>query len=331
MKPVSVLVIIVNYRTPALAVEAVASLEQEVVARGDAHVVVVDNGSADGSAEAVAAGMAERGLHGWCSLLPIADNRGFAAGNNEALRWYHAQTGHYPAYSWLLNPDTTAHPGAIGTLVAFLEAHPSVGIVGSRCLWEDGAVRYSAFRFPSAITELTGAISFGPVTRLLGNRETILPITDKPAPADWVSGSSFMISRKVIERIGLMDEDYFLYFEESDYCAQARDAGFEIWTEPASIITHIGGQATGVTGTKGRVNRRPRYWFAARARFFVKRYGVLYAHLTNLLWLAFYPIGRAIGAVRGKQSIDPPGLWWDFLRHYYGPGGLMYHRRGMRA
>src|SRR5207247_1848411 len=80
--------------------------------------------------------------------------------------------------------------------------------------------------------ELTGAVQCGPLARLLGGRSVALPIPETPMRADWVSGSSLMIRREVIERIGLMDEGYFLYFEESDYCARAGDAGFEVWTVP---------------------------------------------------------------------------------------------------
>ena len=326
MTPVSVLVIIVNYRTPALALEAAASLEAEVLARGDSHVVIVENGSGDNSAEIIAAGIAERGLGAWCSLLPVVENRGFAAGNNEGLRWYQRETGGLPEFAWLLNPDTTAHPNAIGALLAFMADNPNAGIVGSRCLWEDGRIRFSAFHFPSLASELTHAIAFGPITRLLGDQEVVVPISDRPVRADWVSGSSFMIRRAVIERIGLMDEGYFLYFEESDYCARAADAGFEVWTVPQSVITHIGGQATGITGAQRGSKRRPRYWFAARARFFARRYGAAYANLANLAWLFGYPLGRAIDAVRGKKRDDPPFFWLDFLRHYYGLGGLMYRR-----
>jgi GT2 family glycosyltransferase len=331
MPQTSVLIIIVNYRTPALALEAAASLEAEVAARGDTHVVIVDNGSGDGSAEVLAAGIVERGMKKWCDLLPVAENRGFAAGNNQGLRWYEERTGALPDFTWLLNPDTTAHPGAIGALTAFLTDQPRAGIVGSRCLWEDGRIRFSSFRFPSVATELAYAIGFGPITRLLGHREVVLPIAEQPTRADWVSGSSFMIRRAVIERIGVMDEGYFLYFEESDYCARAIDAGFEIWTVPESVITHIGGQATGLTGAQRRLNRRPRYWFAARARFFVRRYGSAYANLANILWLLAYPVGRLIGAIRRKRRDEPPFFWWDFLTNYYGRRGLMYGIGKIRA
>jgi GT2 family glycosyltransferase len=324
MKPVSVLVVIVNYRTPLMAVDAAAALAADVAARNDVHVAIVDNDSGDGSAETIAQAIAARGFGSWCSLVPEPKNGGFAAGNNAGLRWYHDQTGEYPAFAWLLNPDTIAEAHALGALVEFLEAHPAVGIAGSRCLERDGTVWPSAFRFMDVRSEINAAVNFGPVTRLLGNPVIAPKPTDLPAPAQWVSGTSMMVRRDVIERIGLMDEGYFLYFEETDYCARARAAGFDIWTVPASRVVHIGGQSTGVTGEARAVKRRPRYWFASRARFFLHLHGLAPTHLANLMWLLGYPLGRLIASIRGRKSDDPPRLWFDFLNAYYGKGGIMY-------
>ena len=324
MKPVSVLVVIVNYRTPLLALDAAGALEGEIRARGDAHVVIVDNGSADGSAEIIERGIEERGLSDWCSLLAETRNGGFSAGNNVGIAWYVHETGQLPDYAWLLNPDTIAEPGALGALVDFLRDHPEVGIAGSRCLEPDGTVWPSAFRFLSPRTEFNAAINFGPVTRLLGNPVIAPPQPDVPARTDWVSGTSMMVRREVLDQIGPMDEGYFLYFEETDYCAHAAEDGFQSWTVPASRVTHIGGQATGVTGEARAQKPRPRYWFASRARFFLHQYGLLWTHVANLLWLIGYPIGRLIAALRGKRSDDPPRFWRDFLAYYYGKGGIMY-------
>lgn len=333
MTPVRVLVIIVNYRTPALAVDAAASIEEEVRARGDTHVVIVDNGSGDDSADHIAVALHQRGYGGWCSLLAEERNGGFAAGNNAALRWCREATGAYPDHAWLLNPDTRAEPGALGALVAFLDAHADAGIAGSRCLEPDGTVWASAFRFQSLRSELADAIRFTPVTRLLGSPTTALPQREVPAPADWVSGASMMIRRAVIDRIGLMDEGYFLYFEETDYCARAAAAGFGIWTVPESRVLHLGGQATGVTDKAPEERPRPRYWFASRARYFIARGGVLKAQLVNLAWLVAYPIGRAISRLRGRRyDYEPWRFWRDFARAYYGRNGIMYRpsRRARR-
>ncbi|MBO9714530.1 glycosyltransferase family 2 protein [Sphingomonas sp.] len=325
MHEAAILVVIVNYRTPDLAVDAVASLADEVRARGDTQVVVVENGSGDESAAVIAAAIEAHGFGDWCALVVSERNGGFAAGNNVGIRWYQDRHGGaLPAQVWLVNPDTRAEPGALGALVDFMDAHPQVGIAGGRCLWEDGSTRYTAFRFHSPRTELVSAVNFGPVTKLLGKAQVALPIPEAPRRVDWVSGSSFMVRRAVIEAIGGMDEGYFLYFEEADYCARAQDAGFEVWTVPASVITHLGGKSTGVTGASRTLNRRPRYWFASRARFFIARYGRARTHLANLLWIIGYPLGTLIGRARGRPRADPPRFWRDFITNYYGAGGLMY-------
>ena len=324
MKPVSVLVVIVNYRTPLLALDAAGAIEVDVRIRGNAHVVIVDNGSDDGSAEIIAKGIEERGYSDWCTLVADKRNGGFAAGNNLGIAWCRHETGQLPEYAWLLNPDTVAESGALIALVDFLTDHPEVGIAGSRCLEPDGTIWPSAFRFHAPRTELNAAIHFGPITRLLGNPVIAPPQPDAPAPTDWVSGTSMMVRRAVLEAVGPMDEGYFLYFEETDYCARAAEAGFQSWTVPASRVVHIGGQATGVTGEARARKARPRYWFASRARFLIHRYGVAWTHVANVLWLLGYPIGWLIAAVRGKRGDDPPHFWRDFLVSYYGAGGIMY-------
>jgi N-acetylglucosaminyl-diphospho-decaprenol L-rhamnosyltransferase len=324
MQPANVLVVIVNYRTPALAVAAAAALEADVRARGDVHVVIVDNASGDGSAEAIAAGIVERGMGGWCTALPVTRNGGFSAGNNAGVNWHVEQTGQYPRYAWLLNPDTVAEPGALGALVDFLDTHPKVGIAGSRCLNPDGTVWPSAFNFMTPASEFNNAIAFAPISRLIGDPIVTPPQPEQAGPTPWVSGTSMMVRRELIEQVGQMDEGYFLYFEETDYCAKAWAGGFEVWTVPASRVTHIGGQSTGVTGAGQALKRRPRYWFASRARFFIHQYGVKRTHIANGLWLAAFPLGRMINRLRGRKSPHPPQLWRDFLMSYYGPRGIMY-------
>lgn len=332
MMPVSVLVTIVSYRTADLSIDALAALAPEVVARGDTYVVVVDNGSGDGSVERIAAAIAARGFGGWCTVIAEA-NGGFAAGNNNGLRHYRRAFGRagedapIPEFVWLLNPDTVPQPGAIGGLVDFMRAHPDVGIAGGRCCWPDGRVRHSMFRFHSPRRELMAAIGFGPMTQLLGGDTVSMGVADQPMRVDWVSGSSLMIRRDVIETIGMMDEGYFLYFEETDYCARAADAGFACWSVPESRIIHIAGQSTGVTGTAGRANRRPLYWFESRGRLFLSRYGAARTHLANLAWILGFPIGRLLAALRRRPRSEPPFFWWDFLRAAYGPHGIMYRTR----
>lgn len=326
MMTASILVVIVNYRTASLAIDALTAIVPEAKARGDVRAIIVDNGSADGSAEQIAGAISAIGISDWCSLLSLESNRGFAGGNNAAIAEYRRETGQLPDHVWLLNPDTIARPDAIGALVRFMETHPDAGIAGGRCLWPDGRPRHSAFHFPSPLGELVGALSFGPLSRLLPRYDIAIPLSDAPARVDWVSGSHLMMRGTVIDAIGPMDEGYFLYFEETAYCARAADAGFACYHVPDSRIVHIGGQSTGVTG-QARKNRRPRYWFASRARFMIGRYGKAWTHIANVLWLLAWPPGRVLARLRGRAEPAPPGLWCDFVRHNYGAGGLMYGDR----
>jgi len=326
MTPTQILVVIVNYRTPDLTSAAVAAIRPEIMERGDVHIVIADNASGDGSPAMLEAAVRELGLSERCSVLSLDDNLGFAAGNNAAIAFHRnmVRSDASPSLIWLLNPDTVAQPGALAALVDFMVANPRAGIIGGRCLWPDGQIRRSAFRFPSPFSELLASLDLGLLNRLFSGCRVPMPIIDTPYQTDWVGGSHLMLRGEVYDRLGSIDEGYFLYFEETDYCARAAAAEIERWHVPASTIVHIGGQATGVTGDIRPTERRPRYWFASRARFFLKRYGAVRTHLANLLWLLFYPPGFALALLRGRPRQDPPKLWRDFLGHYYGRGGLMY-------
>jgi len=321
-----ILVLIVNHRTPALAVQAAEAVVPELLARGDGHVLIVDNGSADGSAEEIGGAIAARGLGDCVSLLALADNGGFAAGNNAGLAEYRREAGRWPDFAWLLNPDTVARPGALGALLDALGRQPEAGIAGGRCLRPDGTLRPSAFRFPSPLGEFTAALDIGALRRRFARHDILAPVGDAPRRVDWVSGAHLLIRGALFDRIGLLDEGYFLYFEETDYCARAAKAGFEIWHVPGSEVVHIGGASTGLAEAGSSSPGSP-YWFASRARFLLRHRGLAATHLANLLWLLATPPGRAWTWLRGRPRRDPPRLWRDFLMTYYGPGGLMYRAR----
>src|SRR5438270_9809767 len=122
----SVCVVIVNYRTPGLAIDCLRSLAGEVAAAGDWRVVVVENASGDGSAAKIGAALRAERWDAWAELVPVEENRGFAGGNNVALRPLLAGP-RPPDYVLLLNPDTVVRPGAVRALVDFLERHPHIG------------------------------------------------------------------------------------------------------------------------------------------------------------------------------------------------------------
>src|SRR5262249_8484299 len=162
---------------------------------------------------------------------------------------------------------------------AFMKAHPEVGIAGSRLEDPDGTPQRCAFRFPSAASELEEGIRIGFVSRLLQHSVVAPPVRNEAHETDWVAGASMIVRRGVFDEIGLMDDEYFLYFEEVDFCLRARRGGWTCWYVPASRVVHLVGQASGVTDVKRPMKRRPRYWFESRSRYFRRNHGRAYKML----------------------------------------------------
>jgi len=312
------LVAIVNYRTPELTIDCLRSLEPEVRTLGDVRVVVADNASGDGSPELVRAAIAENDWTRWASLLPLERNGGFSFGNN-AIIGPALASDDKPEFVLLLNSDTVVCGGALVALLDFMESHPAVGIAGSRVDELDGTRQHSRYRFHSVWSELDHGFRLGFVTYLLRNHSVAPPLVDKAHVTDWVVGASMIVRRKVFEDIGLLDPEYFLYYEEADFCLNARRAGWSCWYVPASRIVHLVGRSSGITNPLDPPVRRPRYWFESRQRYFVKNHGRAYALCADAAWVVGYASWRVRRMLQGKPDTDPPHLLWDFLRHRLRP------------
>jgi len=199
------------------------------------EVFVVDNASTDGSAEMVS------GEFPQVTLIRNADNRGFAHANNQALARCHGD------YLLLLNSDTVTHQDALSALVAAMEAHPEVGISGAKLLNSDGSLQYSCRRFP---TFIAGLLRNNPIGRLFpGNAQVqdyLMTEFDHamPAKVDWVSGAALCIRRATMEQVGLLDEIYFMYCEDMDWCYRVRQAGWKVYYFPEAVITHHIGRSS---------------------------------------------------------------------------------------
>lgn len=306
-------VVVVNYRTARLTVECLASLEGEVRAMPSLRVTVVDNASADDSGSVIAAAIAERGWGDWAELIRSPVNGGFAHGNNLAVRPL-LDGDDAPDLFWLLNPDTRVVPGAAATVAAFMRDHGRVGIAGTALIEENGAPWPYAFRFPTVLSEIERGARLGVVSRLLAGAAVLRRMDARDAPVDWVPGASMVVRREVFEAAGLMDDGYFLYFEETDFCLAARRAGWRTWYVPGASVVHIAGQSTGLTGPRAEPGRIPRYWFDSRRRYFVKNHGRAYAILADLAWAAAHLAWRARRRLATRPDPDPPALLSDFLR-----------------
>lgn len=310
-------IVIVNYRTPGLTIDCLASLEAELKSLPGAHVDVVEGGSPDDSATQLQQAIRQRGWTSWVTLNVRTENAGFAGGNNAAIAPALAENPP-PDFVLLLNPDTVVRPGAIKTLMQFMHDKPEAGLAGSRLEDPDGGAQHSAFRFPSIRSSFESMARCGPISRLLQNQRVTLPMSDTPFRADWLAGASLIVRREVFDAVGPLDDKYFMYFEETDFCLAAQRAGFEAWYVPDSCVVHLVGQASGVTAKvdpSKKVKRRPAYWFESRKRYFVKNHGKLVATLADAAWIAGFSLWRLRVKLTGRPDPDPEKLLTDFIRH----------------
>ncbi len=305
-------VVIVNYKTPVMALAAVASALADVVALGG-RICVVDNASGDGSYEHLRDGVVAMGDVP-VEVVAAERNGGFGYGNNVAIRQA-LRSDDPPEYIYLLNPDAVAAPGAIARVIAFLDEHPAVGIAGSHVENPDGTTHVSAFRFPSPLGEVEATLKLGLASRALASwRVAGLPC-DRTMAVDWVTGASCAYRRQLLQEIGLFDENFFLYFEETDLCRRAALAGWERWFVREATVRHEQGASTGITDT---AKPTPRYWFDSRRYYFLKQGGARELALANLAWVAGFGLWRVRRRIQGKPDRDPPHMLRDFLRHALG-------------
>ncbi|WP_099823308.1 glycosyltransferase family 2 protein [Oceaniglobus indicus] len=298
----TLLTVILNYRTAPLTLRAAdaALRDMEGIAGG---LVIVDNDSRDGSFRMLSDAVRDRGwdADGRVRVIQAGVNGGFGAGNNVGIR-AGLSDGTPPDFIYVLNSDAFPDRGAIRVLMEFLRDHPRAGFVGSHVRGEDDVPHPTLFRFPSIAGEFESAARFGPITRLLKNATVRLPIPDTPRQIDWSAGASLMIRRAALDEIGLFDEGFFLYFEETDLCRRAAAAGWERWYHPDSRVVHIGSVSTGMN----KWDRVPTYFLDSRTRYFTKTHGRAYAAMATLglvaggtLWrLRCLLTNRAVGAPR---------------------------------
>ncbi|WP_439111428.1 glycosyltransferase family 2 protein [Lentibacter sp.] len=306
MSAPSILAVILNYKTPDMTLKAAEAAIRELEGL-NAELVIVDNDSQDGSFEALTAGVRDAG---WpVRVLQSGHNGGFGAGNNFGMR-AGLSNGEAPDFYYILNSDAFPDAGSIRALRDYLVKHANVGFAGSYIHGPDGIAHQTAFRFPSALGELEGAMRFGPVSRLLQQSIVPLPVPHETVMVDWLAGASMMMRAQTLAEIGLFDEAFFLYFEETDLCRRAARAGWPTVYVRKSAVTHIGSVSTGMKEW-GRV---PDYWFDSRWHYFTKNHGLAYASLATLLHLAggaFYRLRRVID--RKPLEAAP-----QFLRHLAG-------------
>lgn len=304
-----ILTIILNYRTPDLTLKAAEAAVREMRVMGG-EVLIVDNASKDGSVDALREAIAGRGWDDVLRLVESPVNGGFGAGNNFGIRMG-LSDGSAPDFYYLLNSDAWPDPGTIQVLLDLLKRERSAGMAGSHIRGEDGEPHCTVFRFPSIAGEFEGAVRLGLVTRLFHDSVVPMTIPKKATPVDWTAGASLLIRREMLEQIGLFDETFFLYYEETELCHRAAQAGWLTWYVPESRVVHVGSASTGLKTWA----RTPGYWFESRAYYFTKVHGRAYAALATLARVSGAVLWRIRRLVSHRPLGDPPGFLRDLLLH----------------
>jgi len=308
---ISTSIVIVNYRTPQLTIDCLDSLSSEIKDLPSTKVLVVDNNSSDDSISLIQNAIASNHWQEWVSLISSPINGGFSYGNNFAIRPL-MESDNLPEYILLLNPDTIVRKGALNALIEFMNDNPTVGIAGSRLENLDTTPQQSAFRFRTILSELDSGLRLGIVSKIL-NKWTVAPaVSDNNCSTDWVAGASMIIRREVFKDIGLLDEGYFMYCEEMDFCLQAKKAGWSCWYVPKSRVVNLVGQSSGIDQDNKKPKRLPKYWFDSRRRYFLKNYGWFYTAMTDSIWAFTYILWRIRQFIQQKPNHDPPYLLIDF-------------------
>jgi len=273
------------------------------------QVIVVDSASTDGSPEMIAEQFPQ------VQLVLCQENVGFPGGNNLGLERANGR------YVLLLNPDTIVHDDALSKMVSFLEQNPQVGVVGPQLLNEDGSVQSSRRRFPTlrtAFFESTWLQPYAPqavlddyFVRDVGDGET--------AVVEWVMGACLMTRQEVVIQVGGLDEAYFMYSEELDYCRRIHEAGWQVVYYPQARVTHLSGKSSEQAVTQRHIN-----FNRAKLRYFRKYHGRLAAGVLRIFLLASYGWQLSLEAIKGAVGHKRP-LRWQRVKAYW-----MVLRSGLR-
>jgi N-acetylglucosaminyl-diphospho-decaprenol L-rhamnosyltransferase len=310
------LAVLLNYKTAPMTEKALDALLVALEPIPSSRVCIVDNDSQDGSFERLKQAVAERGVGDRVDVVETGYNGGFGYGNNYAMRKA-LQADAPPEFIYLLNSDAFPAKDAVTRLLQTLEADARVGIAGSYIHGPDGEPHQTAFRFPTALSELEEQLRLGVVSKLLSDHIVALPIPEVTREVDWLAGASMMMKSAMLEEIGLFDERFFLYYEETDLCRRAQLAGWRTVYVRDSHVAHIGSVSTGM---KENQKPTPRFWFASRRHYFQKNHGARYRAAADVAHVVGAFAWRLRRRIQNKPDVDRPRALRDFVVHALSPG-----------
>lgn len=295
-------IIVVNWNTKDLLCQCLESLNPKIQ-NIEMEVLVVDNGSLDGSVAAVS----ER----FPSVKVIGNlrNLGFAKANNQAISLSKGK------YLLLLNPDTIVKENLIGKMISFMETYAECGIGGAQLLNSDGSKQNSIANFPSLATELLNKN----LLRWLFSERFPGKERDYPGPIEVnsVIGACMMVRREAMEQVGLLDEDYFLFLEETDWCYRMKRAGWRIYHIPQAEVFHFQGKSADAYKERAKVEYyRSRYHFfrknRGRLQWFILLIGLMTRLGVELMFIFTACILTLFGIKRWRRKLSTYAylVWW---------------------
>lgn len=266
----SVAVIVINFRTPAYTIDCLESLARVRDEAPGLHVWLVENASGDDSLPRLRAYLAEAGRADWITLLPQEKNLGFAGGNNAAQRLILADP-QAPPYVLLLNSDTLVHPGCLRVTLARMRRAPDLGVLSCMLRNRDGSVQNVCRRLPTPLRETVRvlglpylfrrAFSWADLEDKGWDRETTA------RDVEWVGGAFMLIPTALLRQISGLDESFFFYGEDIEFCHRVWKSGHRVFFDPAGSITHFGGGSSD-SAKLADIRRRTLRW---KARLHVQR------------------------------------------------------------
>ncbi|MFZ0547419.1 MAG: glycosyltransferase family 2 protein [Candidatus Promineifilaceae bacterium] len=309
--PIELSIIIVSWNVRDLLQSCLTSIE---AGKGGLTVetIVVDSGSSDGSPEMV------RERFPSVRLIACQENVGFPKGNNIGLAEANGR------YLLLLNPDTEIVGQALSTMAAYLDAHPDVGVVAGQLLNQDGTVQSSRRRFPTVATAFFESTWLQPVApKSILRRYYVEDIADdETADVDWVKGACLMTRKIILDQVGPLDADYFMYSEELDWCRRIKTAGWRVVYLPEAKIIHYEGKSSEQAVTARHINFQ-----RAKLRYFRKYHGVAITFALRIFLLVNYIWQLALEAFKGlvghKKELRRQRVraYWQVIRSGLKPAG----------
>ena len=312
-------VVLLNYRTPDLTIDCLKSLISQAKDL-EAKIVIVDNASPDNSVEVIGEWIAESGYSENIDLVCSTTNGGFASGNNIGIEHVDAE------FYLLLNSDTLLRDKALTEMLSAISSQDSIGLLSPRLEWQHGEPQESCFRFHRPVGQLLSSSNTGIFFKLFPNLEVAHRVYDSPADYEWTSFACIMVRKKVFEQLGLLDDKFFMYFEDVEFCWRAAKKGWRIHNHPEARVVHLRGGSSPVKSNILERKRQARYFYESRTRYFYLLFGRSGLLVANLCWT----LGWLIAGIRSlfQKQFQIPACkkeWRDIWINFFHPEAPFTH------